>query len=160
MNATTLLMILSGVVCLKTLAFVGFSVRRGRRQRAALATAAAAVARARASAPAPDPTPGWRLQWAEPGVLLVENASATTAARDVELSATLTAGCGVAASLEQAVHFVGTGACFTARFPAVDPWRTACTLSYALVWRTPDGERRREARTGQVVVPVPDLSLT
>ena len=167
MSTATLLMILSGVVCLKTLAFVGYHVRRGRRQRAALARAAAALAAARASvpdraaapAPAPEAASGWRLQWAEPGVLLVENTSDTAAARDVELSATLTPGSGVAATLEHAVSYVGTGACFTARFAAVDSWLTACTLSYSMVWRTPEGERRRETRTGHTVVPVPDLSL-
>ena len=157
MSTATLLLIVGGVVCVKTLAFVGFVVRRGRRQRAALAVAEAAVAAARAVRPDPADLCAWRLQWAEPGVLLVENASETLAARDVQLSATLTPTSGVAATVEHAVRFVATGACFTARFAAVDTWLSACTLSYSMVWRTPDGERRRETRTGHSVVPVPDL---
>jgi hypothetical protein len=147
------------VVCLKTLAFVGFIVRRGRRQQRALATVNAALATAEAAAPAPGDPSRWRLQWAEPGVLLVENTSGASAARDVELSATLTASSGTAATVEQTVRFVGTGACFTARFASVDPWLAACTLSYSMAWRTPEGERRRECRTGHSVVPVPDLTL-
>ena len=160
MSTATLLMIVGSVVCLKTLAFVGLLVRRGRRHRAALATSAEALAAAEATAAAPGAfEPGWRLQWAEPGVMLVENTSELAAARDVELSATLVASSGAQASVEQAVRFVGTGASFTARFPAVDCWLAMCTLTYSMVWRTPDGERRRETRTAQSVVPVPDLGL-
>ncbi|GAB2571632.1 hypothetical protein [Microlunatus antarcticus] len=164
MSTTTLLMIVGGVVCLKTLAFVGLLVRRGRRQRVALAAAAEAVTAAEALARPPargegeDPA-GWRLLWAEPGVMLVENAGDTGGARDVELRATLTSRSGVVASAAHTVRFVASGACFTVRFAAVDPWLAACTLDYALVWRTPAGERRRETRNVPSVVPVPDLAL-
>ena len=159
MSTTSLLLIVGAVVVVKTLAFIGIVVRRERRQRGALAAATQAVAVAEAAVHQDaDPT-GWRLQWAEPGVLLFENTSNAEAARDVVLTATLTAGSGVAASVDQAERFVGSGACFTARFADVDPWLDACTLGYTLVWRTPDGERQRETRAAQAVVPVPDLSL-
>jgi hypothetical protein len=183
-TTATLLVIIGSVVCLKTLAFVGFAVRRGRRQRRALDVAAEAVTSAEAAAlllppRAPTDPSGWRLQWAEPGVLLVENTSDDVAARDVELRATLTASSGTAASIEQAVRFVGTGACFTARFAELERWladaadaaaaalgrdreaasrRLGCTLSYSMAWLTPDGERRRESRVAQAVVPLPDLA--
>lgn len=180
MSTATLLMIVGGVVCAKTVGFVAFVRWRGRRQRRVLADVNDALAAAEAAAPAPGDPSGWRLQWAEPGVLLVENTSDASAAREVELTATLTASSGTAATVEQAVRFVGTGACFTARFPDLDRWltdaangaaaargrdrepalrRLACTLSYSMAWRTPDGERRRECRTGQSVVPVPILTL-
>jgi hypothetical protein len=157
-STASLLLIVGSVVCVKTLAFVGFMARRARRQRGALAAAASAVARAEAAAHQGQDPDGWRLQWAEPGVLLVENTSDVEAARDVGLSATLTAGSGVAASVEQSERFVGSGACFTARFAWVDPWLAVCMLSYTLVWQTSDGERRRETRTAHPVLPVPDLS--
>lgn len=159
MTTSTLLLIVGGVVCLKTVAFVGLWSRRGRRQRSALRVGAEALAAAKAVAPVPVDPPGWRLQWAEPGVLLVENINRAEAARDVGLSASLTSGSGTVASVEQAVRFVGTGACFKARFAAVDPWLTASTLSYSMAWRTPEGERRRETRTVRSVVPAPDLAF-
>lgn len=183
MTTTTLLIIIGSAVCLKTLAFVGFAIRRGRRQRRELGVAAQAVATAEAAASAAVPEPvdpsGWRLQWAGPGVMLVENTSDDVAARDVELRATLTASSGTAASIEQAVRFVGTGACFTARFAELERWladaadaaaaalgrdreaasrRLGCTLSYSMAWLTPDGERRRESRVAYTVVPLPDLA--
>ena len=37
--------------------------------------------------------------------------------------------------------------------------RLACTLTYSMAWRTPDGERRHESRTALSVVPLPDLLL-
>ncbi len=181
MSTTTLLVIVGGVVCLKTLAFLAYVARRGRRQRAELDASAQALAAARAVATAPErgSPPRWRLQWAEPGVLLVENTSGATPARDVELTATLTASSGAATSVARAVRFVATGASFTARFDELERWladaataaaaalgrdrepasrRLACTLSYSMAWRTPEGERRLQSRTAHPVVPVPDLS--
>lgn len=184
MSTTALLLVVGGVVCVKTLAFVALLLRRGRRQRVRLDAAAEAVLLAQAAepvlvAPPTDPA-GWRLQWAEPGVMLVENTSGHVSARDVELSATLTASSGSAATVAQAMRFVGTGACFTARFAELERWlaeaasaaaaalgqdrepalrRLACTLTYSMAWRTPDGERRHESRTALSVVPLPDLLL-
>jgi len=176
-TTATLLLVVGGVVCLKTLAFVTLMVRRSRRQRRELDVAAEALASAEAAAPTPADPSGWRLEWAEPGVMLVQNTSDEVPAREVLLSATLTASSGVAATVDQAVRFVGTGACFTARFADLERWladaavaaglgrdrepalqRLACTLSYTMAWLTPDGERRRETRVAQGVVPVPDLS--
>jgi hypothetical protein len=177
-TTTTLLVIVGSVVCLKTLAFVGYAVRRGRRQRAELDAATQALVTARAAVPEPEAPPRWRLQWAEPGVMLVENTSDATPARDVELTATLTASSGAVASVAQAVRFVGTGACFTARFADLERWladaatsagaalgrdretasrRLACTLTYSMAWLTPEGERRHESRAAHRVVPVADL---
>lgn len=184
MSTVTLLLVVGGVVCLKTLAFVAFLTRRGWRQQVALDAAAEAVRTAQAAeaalvAQTTDPA-GWRLQWAEPGVMLVENTSGHVAARDVELSATLTASSGSAATVAQVMRFVGTGACFTARFAELERWlteaasgaaaalghdrepalrRLACTLSYTMAWRTPEGERRHESRTALTVLPLPDLLL-
>ncbi|GAA3560110.1 hypothetical protein GCM10022197_14480 [Microlunatus spumicola] len=177
MSTATLLLVVGGVVCVKTLAFVTLIVRRGRRQRRELDVAAAALAVAESAVPVPPDPSGWRLQWAEPGVMLVQNTSDEVPAREVRLSATLTASSGAEASVDQAVRFVGTGACFTARFADLERWlteaaaaaglgrdrepapqRLACTLSYTMAWRTPEGERRRETRVAQGVVPVPDLS--
>ena len=79
MSTVTLLLVVGGVVCLKTVAFVAFLVRRGRRQQSALDAAAQAVRVAQAAEAAlvaqPTDPAGWRLQWAEPGVLLVQNTS-------------------------------------------------------------------------------------
>ena len=126
MSTATLLIVVGGVVCLKTLAFVALMLRRGRRQRVQLHAAAEAVLAAQAVEPVlgaqPADPAGWRLQWAEPGVMLVENTSGHVSARDVELSATLTASSGTAATVAQAMRFVGTGACFTARFAELERW--------------------------------------
>lgn len=175
---TTLLVVVGCVVAVKTLAFVGFVVRRDRRQRHELDAAAEAVAAAEERSLTGDPE-GWRLQWSEPGVMLVENTSTSASARGVELAATLTSGSGASATVHESVRFVGTGACFEARFgdlerrladaaadavalpgTAGDDARQAltCTLSYSMGWTTPDGEDRREERTAHPVVPVPDLT--
>ena len=123
-STATLLLVVGGVVCLKTLALVALTVRRGRRQRRALDVPAAALATVEAAAPVPPSPSGWHLQWAEPGVMLVQNTSDEVAAREVQLSATLTASSGAAASVDQAVRFVGTGASFTARFADLERWLT------------------------------------
>lgn len=177
MSTTTLLVVIGFGVLVKTSIFLGVLARRDRRQRRALETVRATAARAVSEAAVPAepglaPT-GWRLQWAEPGVLLLENADDAEAVRDVELAATLTAACGRTASVSRRVRFVGTGACFEARFGELEPWleealvgtaegarhRLACTLDYVLVWHGSDGETRQASRTGRAVVPVPDLAL-
>ena len=178
MSTTTLLVVIGFGVLVKTTVFICFAVRRGRRQRVALEAAHAAADDAAALLSAVEAAAGlapqgWRLQWAEPGVLLVENIDHGEGVRDVKLVATLTSGCGQSATLTRAVRFIGGGACFEARFadlegslaaelggaPDEARRRLACTLDYAMVWRTGDGETHRENRVGQAVVPVPDLAL-
>ena len=168
MDTTTLLVVVGSFVVLKTTLIALLVARRDRARRRSTESVVAAARRL-------DPS-GWRLQWAEPGVLLVSNASRGEAAREVELTATLTTRSGASASVDELVRFVGTGACFQARFGALEQLLTglapmlgtpdrereqareqlASTLTYAIHWRTPEGERRREIRTEQPVLPVPD----
>ena len=170
MDTTTLLAVVGGVVVVKTGVIAVLVARRDRTRRRATDTVVAAARRA-------DPG-GWRLQWAEPGVLLVSNTSRGEAARQVELTATLTTSSGASASVAELVRFVGTGACFEARFAGLEGFlgglaagrgrslpghereqlrvRLASTLTYAIHWRTPEGEQRQEVRTEQPVLPVPD----
>lgn len=172
MDTTALLVVVGAFVAVKTLVVVVLVVRRDRRQRRRVETAVVAARRVDESA--------WRLQWAEPGVLLVSNAVHGAAARDVELSATLTATSGVAASVEHSARFVGTGASVELRFADLEPWlnevasegwtvadhssprareRLACTLTHTIRWVSEDGEHHLESRTAQPVLPVPDLAL-
>ena len=168
-DTSTLLTVVGGVVVAKTTLIAVLVARRDRARRRTTSTVVAAARRA-------DPA-GWRLQWAEPGVLLVSNASRGDAAREVQLTATLTASSGERASVAELVRFVGTGASFEARFTGLETYlgrlagdgagaarrdreqlraRLASTLSYAIHWRTAEGERRQEIRTAQTVIPVPD----
>ncbi|SEQ54382.1 hypothetical protein [Microlunatus flavus] len=172
MDATTLLVVVGGVVAVKTTVILGLVARRDRRQRRRVDSAVTAARRVEAS--------GWALQWAEPGVLLVSNASRGSAAREVELTATLTASSGESASVEHAEKFVGTGASFQARFAELERWladvaahawvdagresaavrdRLSSTLTYSILWRSPEGERCHETRSAHPVLPVPDLAL-
>ena len=170
MDTTTLLAVVGGVVVVKTGVIAVLVARRDRGRRRTTDTVVAAARRV-------DPG-GWRLQWAEPGVLLVSNTSRGDAAREVELTATLTASSGASDSVAEQVRFVGTGACFELRFAGLEPFlgrlasgrgrplpgherdqlraRLASTLTYSIHWRTPEGERRQEVRNGQPVLPVPD----
>jgi hypothetical protein len=172
MDTATLLVVVGGVVVVKTAVIALLVARRDRARQRRTETVVAAARRV-------DPG-GWRLQWAEPGVLLVSNSSRGDAAREVELRATLTASSGASASVAELVRFVGTGACFEARFAGLETFlatvalgnpdggeaagrerderraRLASTLTYSILWSTPEGERRRETRTGQPVLPVPD----
>ncbi len=122
----TLLVDVGSVVCVKTLAFFGLVVRRDRRQRRALDSATALAAEARTAARRTldpvRPTPSsWRLQRAEPGVILVENVG-EEGAREVRLVADLTAGCGAMAEVDLRERFVGSGACLRARFAELEEW--------------------------------------
>ncbi len=172
MDTSTLLAVVGGVVVTKTTVIAVLVARRERRQRDRLRSAVTAARRDEAS--------GWRLQWAEPGVLLVSNADHGEAVRDVQLSATLTARSEASASVEHSARFVGTGASIELRFPGLAEWlsevasngwtaqahtspecreRLACTLTYTIRWVTDDGEHRYEARAAEPVLPVPDLAL-
>lgn len=172
MDTSTLLLVVGGVVVAKTTALAVLVARRDRRQRRTLDTVVVAARRVEPS--------GWGLQWAEPGVLLVTNASSGAVAREVELSAELTASSGVTDFAEHLARFVGTGASVELRFAGLERWltdvagsswetaaqasremhdRLACTLTYSIRWRSPEGERRHESRTAQPVLPVPDHAL-
>lgn len=172
MDTSTLLAAVGGFVVVKTATIAVLVARRERRHRDRLVTAVAAARRV-------DPS-GWRLQWAEPGVLLVSNADHGESVHDVGMEATLVAGSGVSASAEHTARFIGTGASVELRFADLAPWLTevasagwtseaysspaareqlACTLTYTIRWVTDDGEHRYESRTAQPVLPVPDLAL-
>lgn len=172
MDTSTLLAAVGGFVVVKTATIAVLVAPRERRHRDRLVTAVAAARRV-------DPS-GWRLQWAEPGVLLVSNGDHGEAVRDVAVEATLVASSGVSASVEHAAGFVGTGASIELRFADLEPWlneiasagwtteahsspeareRLACTLTYTIRWVMPDGEHRYESRTAQPVLPVPELAL-
>lgn len=116
MDTTTLLAAVVGFVVVKTATIAVVVARRERRHRDRLVTAVAAARRV-------DPS-GWRLQWAEPGVLLVSNGDHGEAVRDVAVEATLVASSGVSASVEHAAGFVGTGASIELRFAGLEAWLT------------------------------------